>query len=395
MLPEHESLIYKHFPDLVRDCDLERIMRSLSFKDPIISKMMDNVKIEEDRRHNNRCILFQLVKTNSSTVFLKLVETLRTLNYHELADKLEDKPPTQRYKHTTVCNKPPESHLEKLKIDVKYATKFCDTDDFCYKTRSRNRGQVLIINNMVFETERHITRRGAEVDERNLKELFEKMGFYVDLYRNLSRDEIKTVVKKFSEKEYKEAPDMAFVIIMSHGEKIENKTVIIGSDGQAVEEEWIIMQFNNQSCSLFRNKPKILIFNICRGDLVDNLVHFAQQTQSDSACTKNPEVGDDERYYSDLMICHPSVEGFQAHRDVVRGCWYIELICTTFMENSCEVDVETMMKMVERGLKKRISEKMTRQTSTFLNIAFKTCYLNPGIYEDDGHIALFEQSQAV
>lgn len=198
---------------------------------------------------------------------------------------------------------------------------------------------------------------------------------------------MKTVVKKFSEKEHEIAPDIGILIIMSHGEKIDNKTVIVGSDGHGLEEEWIMTQFNNQSCTVFRNKPKILIFNICRGDLVDNVIQFAQHTQSDSACTKKPEVADDdERYYSDLMVCHPSVEGFQAHRDTVRGCWYIELICNVFMEKSHEMDVESMLKLVERGLRTRISEKMTRQTSTFLNIAFRTCYLNPGIYEEEGRL---------
>lgn len=123
---------------------------------------------------------------------------------------------------------------------------------------------------------------------------------------------------------------------------------------------------------------------------MDNLSQFAQHTQCDSALIhKQPD--DDDRYYSDLIICHPSVKGFQAHRDTVRGCWYIELICKVFMENSANVDVENMLKMVQRGLKTRVSEKKTRQTSTFINIAFKTCYLNPGIYEQGGIMLQAEQ----
>jgi hypothetical protein len=81
----------------------------------------------------------------------------------------------------TVCG-------EQLEIEVTPATKFCDTDDYCYSARSKNRGQVLIINNVRFDTERHQTRRGAEVDEGNLKELFVKIGLSVDMYRNLTRD---------------------------------------------------------------------------------------------------------------------------------------------------------------------------------------------------------------
>ncbi|KAJ3643995.1 hypothetical protein Zmor_026672 [Zophobas morio] len=401
MLPEQESLIYKNFVSLVKDCDLEQVMQSLSIKDPSVTKVMDNVKIEQDRRHNNRCFLFQLLKVNSSSVFDDFVDTLREYKYEHVADKLQNKTVVKRPPHITSCVKLPDKYdeplhtyvpAEQLNIEVKYATNFCDMED-CYRTRSKNRGQVLIINNILFDMDSHQMRRGAEVDENNLKELFEKIGFSIEIYRNLPGEEIKSVTEKFSQKEYENNPDVGIVIIMSHGEKVDNKTVIIGSDGKGVEEEWIIRQFNNQTCALFRNKPKILIFNICRGELVDNLAQFAQHTQCDSACTKKPDIVDkDERYYSDLIICHPSVEGFQAHRDTVRGCWYIELICKVFMENSDKIDVESMLKMVERGLKSRISEKMTRQTSTFLNIAFRNCYLNPGIYEEDGVVMKFKQS---
>lgn len=97
--------------------------------------------------------------------------------------------------HKTSCFKPsynfePECTVvssEEIEINVKLATKFCDTED-CYRTRSKNRGHVLIINNIQFDTDRYQTRRGAEKDENHLKELFGVMGFIVDLYRNLSID---------------------------------------------------------------------------------------------------------------------------------------------------------------------------------------------------------------
>ncbi|RZC33629.1 caspase Nc-like, partial [Asbolus verrucosus] len=418
------QLLCKVFMNFAHEMDIETLLKkvdeeleivsSLPWKMEDMSHKQENliykhfVELEEDRRHNNRCILFQFLKLNSTTVFHELTECLREHKFDDLANKLENKPPISALKalrHRTCCFKLPDNFCdetyeniptsvitEQLKIDVKYATEFCDNED-CYRIRSKNRGQVLIINNIHFDSELHQTRRGAEVDESNLKDLFEKIGFSIDMYRNLTKEEIEGVTEKFAQKRYETPPDMGIVIIMSHGEKVDNKTVIIGSDGNGVEEEWIIRQFNNQSCVLFKNRPKVLIFNICRGELVDNLVQFAQHTQSDSACTKKPDIlDDDERYYSDLIICHPSVEGFQAHRDTVRGCWYIELLCKVFMEKSFEMDVESMLKMVERGLKTRISEKRTRQTSTFLNIAFRTCYLNPGIYEEDGIIEHFKQS---
>jgi hypothetical protein len=60
---------------------------------------MDNIKFEDNRRHNNRCILFQLLKA-PPPVFHQLVGCLREHKFEELADKLENKqtstlPPSQ------------------------------------------------------------------------------------------------------------------------------------------------------------------------------------------------------------------------------------------------------------------------------------------------------------
>lgn len=68
------------------------------------------------------------------------------------------------------------------------------------------------------------------------------------------------------------------------------------------------------------------------------------------------------------------------------------------MEHAHDMDVETMFKKVDEELEVVSSlpwpvenfNQRTEQTSTFQNIAFKRCYLHPGIYEQDGKILHFK-----
>lgn len=76
-----------------------------------------------------------------------------------------------------------------LKIHLTKSTEFKHLPDdqvMCYLMNSKPRGLVLIINNISFEGT-HSDRSAAEHDENNLKDLFVKMGFQVDIFSNLTR----------------------------------------------------------------------------------------------------------------------------------------------------------------------------------------------------------------
>lgn len=81
---------------------------------------------------------------------------------------------------------PNPAYVDKtLKVKVVKCTKACDEGDSkvpMYKTSKKNRGRVLVINNVKFLDEKHY-REGAEIDERNIVELFKQMGMKVVLYR--------------------------------------------------------------------------------------------------------------------------------------------------------------------------------------------------------------------
>lgn len=55
----------------------------------------------------------------------------------------------------------------------------------CYPMRSQNRGILVFVNNIQFETSKHLERFGAESDRDNFITLFRQMGFKILYYENL------------------------------------------------------------------------------------------------------------------------------------------------------------------------------------------------------------------
>lgn len=143
-----------------------------------------------DARHNKRVFFFRVQdKVNS---FIPLLESLRETHQDNIVDLL-------LRRGATVFNQPSpdedsgepsivdlsllsiDPSTTPLKIDVKYSDSFYDTLDYngdidFYKSRSKKRGRVLIINNYEFNHKDHPYRNGAKVDDENLKKLFNQMG---------------------------------------------------------------------------------------------------------------------------------------------------------------------------------------------------------------------------
>lgn len=72
------------------------------------------------------------------------------------------------------------------------------------------------------------------------------------------------------------------------------------------------------------------------------------------------------------------------------------------MENAHDMDIESLLRKVDEELEvvSSLPWKMddgihsTQQTSTFQNIAFKKCYIHPGVYEENGKMVQFVGSQS-
>ena len=102
----------------------------------------------------------------------------------------DDIPPSRRPHTSDSLQLPSVSNLgtEPLKVVVKKATQWMDVctseGEKVYPMRSSPRGIFFMINNFQFENNIEKPRTGAEVDERNLEELFTQFGYIVEKHRD-------------------------------------------------------------------------------------------------------------------------------------------------------------------------------------------------------------------
>lgn len=269
---------------------------------------------------------------------------------------------------------------EPLKVVVKKAT---ERMDVCtskgvqvYPMCSSPRGYFFMINNVQFVNDIMDRRIGAEVDERNLAELFKEFGYIVEKYRNEGLEDMKRKIREFAQRREHSRYDSCVVAIMSHGiaRRSKQDSTIISADGQLLEIEWVLEQFTNENARSLVAKPKIFFFQTCRGDSQDYGVKLTSgriQTDSSSSVVL--------RSMSDILIGYSTLPGFASNRDVYLGTWYIQAICEVFMEHACDTDVEDMLKMVDQKLATLISEEGSLQTSSYENRGFRKFYFNPGL----------------
>lgn len=161
----------------------------------------------------------------------------------------------------------PEAQLQPFNKNLvvkKTVGKLREPSAVTYKTNSKNRGESIIINNIMFDGKKE--RLGAEEDDKQLQKLLTQIGFNVKVHRNLKSTHMISKIKEFSRKSSLKSADIAMVVVMSHGTKNNNisDTEIVGLDEKTVAVEEILENFTDASCKWMKDKPKIFIFQCCR-----------------------------------------------------------------------------------------------------------------------------------
>ncbi|XP_018324424.1 caspase-3-like [Agrilus planipennis] len=261
----------------------------------------------------------------------------------------------------------PANKIEKLKIKVKSSTRWCDESDSkvgCYQTRSKKIALLINIKTFINKDE----RKGSEIDVKNLCSLFTQMGFKVNApnRKEWTRKDIEYAISSFKSNKRLKEYDVCIVVVMSHGNGGigSDSTVIVCSNNETVETNWIVTQFDGINCRDLLGKPKIFVFQCCRG---------AQEYHRQKPATDGPSP------QSDILVAYSTVPGFVSYRCKDCGSWYIYTFCKIFMEHAYDTHVEDLLKMVDEELKMFSDnyKDMTKPTTSYESRGFKKCYLHP------------------
>lgn len=263
---------------------------------------------------------------------------------------------------------------------------FMDGDEV-YKMSRIPRGKCIIINNKEFEG-RSKPRLGSDIDVERMEQLFSALHFDVNIGVNMSVREMKDMLAAAAEAQRYESYDCLVVIIMSHGRPGE----IEGSDGEYLHlMNDVYSRFNNQNCPELKGKPKIFLVQACRGEWQDNGTPAVFDAADTSISVKNSaEKSDfvppsDKRMpsWSDMYFAYATIPGHLAYREPDMGSWFISSVFNVFCSKACTMDLQDMMRLVEKQVTERFLDDGSRQTATTSTVAWtKKLYFNPGHFRE-------------
>ncbi|CAL4242800.1 unnamed protein product [Meganyctiphanes norvegica] len=229
-----------------------------------------------------------------------------------------------------------------LIIDVKPVQSIQGPPEFYKNDSGPPRGAVFIANYKNFHDKQINKRRGSEKDVNNLIDFFNQMGYkVVKKIEDNDRNETFAAMRLFSEHKIHEEVDSMILVVMSHGL---NDNTFVTSNGQTMTSQEVYEIFSDKNCPALKHKPKIFIFQHCRGNNKHLALSMSPISSSGSRKT--------DKTSSDIMLLYSTISGNVSYRHPKYGTLFIYQICKVFMDKAWESDSDlaSLMKEVEEGL---------------------------------------------
>nr|AWV55760.1 cysteinyl aspartate specific proteinase 3 [Eriocheir sinensis] len=258
------------------------------------------------------------------------------------------------------------------KVPVTFPEKPVPPSESVYKALSKPRGRVLLLNYEEFYIEED-DRNGAAKDRQMLKYLFEEMGYLVTVWVNLDKEDTKLALKSFRNSKELGKVDCAVVCVLSHGT---NTDTFITYYGEEMTVGEVYDFFTDEQCPSLRGKPKLFLFNFCRGKCIETGCALDQEKSVDQDAIeieqKRTVVPNKKDVLKDRISLFASVEGVRALRDT-NGTLFVQAIVRAFASLAHSLDVEELAKKVNEHIIPRL-QGTTTETHSVLRKRF---FLNP------------------
>ncbi|XP_017133879.1 caspase Dronc [Drosophila elegans] len=443
MLRKHREHINKNLDYLVKATNYGQVARECVRQGILSSQMLRNTEDLNGERFNMReedvlleqhRRLFLKVTQRGPTAYNQLIAALKNVNCLDAAQLLESvdesssRPPfislnerkSSRPKSADIVDNrspdacegacvskrplseplgPPTPYLEPVvgkQREVRKSNKI-HTDDMVgtYKMQSRhNRGVLLMINIIDFPDPKR-KRNGAELDSNSLIHLYRELGFTIFAYGNMNQEQFFDVLGQVTSSSYVQNTECFMMILMTHGNRVDEKDKVEFCDGSVVDMHKIKNHFQANICPYLVHKPKVLFFPFCRGDHADMgqpknrydsrepVFKIPQQADTQIETEGMSSVTANVPTLADTLVCYANTPGFVTHRDTETGSWYIQKFCDVMAEHAHNTNVEDILKKTNASVGNMRTKNGSMQTGAFDNLGFnKKLYLNPGFYSE-------------
>ncbi|XP_056309714.1 caspase-6-like [Danio aesculapii] len=219
-----------------------------------------------------------------------------------------------------------------------------------YDMNHKRRGMALIFNHENFFWKLGLGyRSGTNADKENLIRRFRELNFEVKAFDDYKRDEVLSKITAAAAADHVDA-DCFVCVFLSHGENGH----VYANDGQ-IDIPEITDLFKGDKCRSLVGKPKIFIWQACRGDKHDDPV--TPMDVVDSQLTNDMVVDAGVLYTlpagADYIMCYSVAEGYYSHRETVNGSWYIQDLCEILRRYGSELEFAEILMLVNRKVSLR------------------------------------------
>ncbi|XP_028937342.1 caspase-7 isoform X1 [Ornithorhynchus anatinus] len=211
------------------------------------------------------------------------------------------------------------------------------SSSFIYNMKYENLGKCIIINNKNFASKTGMsTRNGTDKDAGNLQKCFRSLGFDVSVFNDFSCNQMKEILQKASEENHENSACFA-CILLSHGEG----DCIYGTDDFIPIKELTIL-FRGDKCKSLLGKPKLFFIQSCRGTEFDDGI----QTDSTPVTDSDANPGCRIPVEADFLFAYSTVPGYYSWRNVDRGSWFVQALCSVLHEHGKELEIMQLLTRV-------------------------------------------------
>uniref|UniRef100_A0A3Q3WWQ6 Caspase-8 n=1 Tax=Mola mola TaxID=94237 RepID=A0A3Q3WWQ6_MOLML len=206
-----------------------------------------------------------------------------------------------------------------------------------YLLNSQPTGLCVIINNETFIYEKK--RTGTNKDAGVLAEVFSWLGFRVLCCNDQTQEQIMFTGLQAAP----EHGDAFVCCILSHG----RENAVLGIDGKPFSIKDIIRTFKATTQSTLTGKPKMFLFQACRGREEQQGVLQKYLQTDDHHSLSIPEE-------ADFLVVMSTVEDYVSFRHPIDGSWFIQSLCQQLKEGCPRGD--DMMTILQR-MNDEVSQK--------------------------------------
>jgi len=225
----------------------------------------------------------------------------------------------------------------------------------------RGKGHVVIINQKNFYCDPNNprsmkleSRYGTDIDRDRLEKAFTYLGGTVRTYNNQTNEEMERILLLETKYINENASKFAWlaVCVLTHGARsLSGKDEVYSCDGVPMDRRKIIKMFNeHQNIPNFRDKPRIFVFQACRGVEQNSSLEQGIKQVDESL------VEEEEDIYArvpegDYLVCNATVENHLTYRSIERGSFYISQLCEVLVTDGHVKDILSILTTVNAMMK--------------------------------------------